>query len=45
MGSNPPIYFRVNQLEKLKTSVEINHPLIQSAKDAINGFYHSSIGG
>ncbi len=35
---HPPIYFRVNRLEKLETPVEIKHPLIQSAKDVINGF-------
>lgn len=34
---HPPIYFRVNRLEKLKPG-EIKHPLIQSAKDVINGF-------
>ena len=39
MDPHPPIYFRVNRLEKLKTPVEINHPLIQSAKDVINGFF------
>jgi heat shock protein HtpX len=35
---HPPIYFRVNRLEKLKTPVEIKHPLIQSIKEVINGF-------
>jgi len=38
MEPHPPIYFRVNRLEKLKTPVEVKHPLIQSAKDVINGF-------
>lgn len=35
---HPPIYFRINRLEKLKTPLEVKHPLIQSAKDVINGF-------
>jgi heat shock protein HtpX len=35
---HPPIYFRVNRLEKLETPVKIKHPLIQSAKDVTNGF-------
>jgi heat shock protein HtpX len=35
---HPPIYFRVARLEKLKVPVKIKHPLIQSARDVINGF-------
>lgn len=35
---HPPIYFRINRLEKLKAPGEVKHPLIQSAKDVINGF-------
>lgn len=35
---HPPIYFRVSRLEKLKTPVRVKHPLVQSAKDVINGF-------
>jgi heat shock protein HtpX len=35
---HPPIYFRVNRLEKLKVPVDVRHPLVQSAKDVINGF-------
>jgi heat shock protein HtpX len=35
---HPPIYFRVERLEKMKTPVEIKHPLLQSAKDVFNGF-------
>lgn len=35
---HPPIYFRVARLEKLEVPVKIKHPLIQSAKDVINGF-------
>jgi len=39
LDPHPPIYFRVNRLEKIKTPVEMKHPLIQSAKDVINGFF------
>jgi len=35
---HPPVYFRVARLEKLKVPVKITHPLVQSAKDVINGF-------
>ena len=35
---HPPIYFRVNRLEKLEVPVNVRHPLVQSAKDVINGF-------
>jgi heat shock protein HtpX len=35
---HPPIYFRVNRLEKLEMPVKIKYPLIQSAKDVTNGF-------
>jgi len=41
LDPHPPIYFRVSRLEKLKSPVEIRHPLIQSAKDVINGFLAS----
>ncbi len=41
MDPHPPIYFRVNRLEKLKVPVEVKHPLIQSAKEVINGFLTS----
>ncbi|MFQ5819522.1 MAG: hypothetical protein ACE5I5_06005 [Candidatus Heimdallarchaeota archaeon] len=41
MEPHPPIYFRVNRLEKLETPVEIKHPFIQSAKDVTNGFLSS----
>ena len=34
---HPPIYFRVDRLEKL-TSNNIKHPLIQSIKDVTKGF-------
>jgi len=35
---HPPIYFRIDRLEKMKTPVEVKHPLIQSVKDVFNGF-------
>jgi heat shock protein HtpX len=35
---HPPIYFRVDRLEKLKVPVQIKHPLVQSVKDVTNGF-------
>ena len=36
---HPPIYFRVARLEKLESPVKIEHPLIQSIKDNVRGFY------
>jgi heat shock protein HtpX len=38
LDPHPPIYFRVNRLEKLEAPVNVKHPLVQSAKDVINGF-------
>ncbi len=35
---HPPVSFRIARLEKLQTPVEVKHPIIQSAKDVINGF-------
>jgi heat shock protein HtpX len=37
LDSHPPIYFRVDRLEKLE-SLTIKHPLVQSIKDVIRGF-------
>jgi heat shock protein HtpX len=37
LDSHPPIYFRVNRLEKLRFE-KIEHPLFQSIKDVVNGF-------
>jgi heat shock protein HtpX len=37
LDSHPPIYFRVDRLEKLE-SLTIKHPLIQSIKDVVRGF-------
>jgi len=36
---HPPIYFRVERLEKLETPLNVKHTLFQSAKDCIRGFF------
>ncbi len=36
---HPPIYFRVQRLEKLAPNKKVKHPFIQSAKDCIRGFF------
>jgi heat shock protein HtpX len=36
---HPPIYFRVDRLEKLRPPVEVRHPMIRSIRDCINGFF------
>jgi heat shock protein HtpX len=41
LDPHPPIYFRVNRLEKLETPTQIRHPLIQSIKDVFSGFRES----
>jgi heat shock protein HtpX len=41
LDPHPPIYFRVDRLEKLKAPAEIKHPLIQSIKDVVSGFRDS----
>jgi heat shock protein HtpX len=38
---HPPIYFRVNRLEKLEAPVKVNHPFLQSVRDVTNGFLAS----
>lgn len=35
---HPPIYFRIDRLERMKTPVNVRNPLIQSAKDVVGGF-------
>lgn len=35
---HPPLYFRIDRLEQLKSPLDIEDPLIQSAKDVFNGF-------
>lgn len=38
LDPHPPISFRIERLEKLKTPIKEEHPLIRSAKDVIDGF-------
>jgi heat shock protein HtpX len=38
---HPPIYFRVDRLEKLKEPVKIKYPLLRSIKDVFSGFFAS----
>lgn len=38
---HPPISFRVDRLEKMKTPVKIKNPLLKSAGDVLNGFKRS----
>ncbi len=38
---HPPIYFRVDRLEKMETPLKVKNPLIQSAKDVFKGFRRS----
>ena len=38
---HPPIYFRVNRLEKLKAPVKVKYPLLQSIRDVFSGFFAS----
>lgn len=38
---HPPIYFRVDRLEKMKTPLKVKNPLLQSAKDVFKGFRRS----
>lgn len=38
LDPHPPIYFRVDRLEKLSAE-KIKHPLLQSIKDVIGGFF------
>ena len=35
---HPPIYFRIDRLERMKTPVDVRNPLIQSARDVVGGF-------
>jgi heat shock protein HtpX len=41
LDSHPPIYFRVERLEKLQEPVQVKHPLIQSIKEVTRGFIAS----
>lgn len=39
--THPPIYFRVDRLEGMKTVPQVKHPLLQSIKDVFGGFLGS----
>lgn len=41
LDPHPPVYFRINRLEKLDKPVQIKHPLVQSARDVVKGFFAS----
>ena len=41
LDPHPPIYFRVERLEKLERPEKIKHPLLQSIKDVVSGFKDS----
>jgi heat shock protein HtpX len=41
MDPHPPIYFRITRLRKLESTVNIKHPLIQSAREVTRGFLNS----
>src|SRR3989304_2846558 len=41
LDPHPPIYFRVDRLEKLAAPAQIKHPFIQSIKDVLSGFKDS----
>jgi heat shock protein HtpX len=41
LDPHPPVYFRVNRLEKLEAPARIRYPLIQSIKDILAGFRES----
>ncbi|TRO54147.1 heat-shock protein HtpX [Candidatus Bathyarchaeota archaeon] len=38
LDPHPPIYFRINRLEKLEAPEKVKYPLIQSIKDVLSGF-------
>ena len=38
LDPHPPIYFRVERLEKMQEPLVVKHPLIQSIRDVIRGF-------
>src|SRR4030066_1314406 len=41
LDPHPPLYFRINRLEKLKAPVKIRYPLLRSIKDVLSGFFES----
>jgi heat shock protein HtpX len=38
---HPPIYFRIDRLERMKTPLKVKDPLLRSAKDVVQGFKRS----
>jgi heat shock protein HtpX len=36
--THPPLYFRIERLERMSVPVTVKHPLLQSARDVLNGF-------
>lgn len=38
---HPPIYFRVERLERMQAPVSAKYPLMRSIKDCLNGFFSS----
>jgi heat shock protein HtpX len=38
---HPPIYFRIDRLERMKTPVYVKNPLLKSARDVFSGFRRS----
>lgn len=36
--THPPLYFRIERLERMSTPPRVKHPLLQSAHDVIRGF-------
>ena len=39
--THPPVYFRIDRLKNMRSPVESKNPLIQSARDVVNGFFAS----
>jgi heat shock protein HtpX len=38
LDSHPPIYWRVERMEKLEEPVRVKHPLLQSIREVFRGF-------
>lgn len=38
LDAHPPIYWRVDRLEKLAEPVQVRHPLVQSIREVLRGF-------
>jgi heat shock protein HtpX len=41
LDPHPPIYFRIARLRQLGQTIQIKHPLAQSAKEVTRGFLQS----